>query len=111
MARGRRRPRDRAGWRPPRLPLILLQIGIGEYQYRHGLPWQVVTVHVSTAALVWAVIVAACWGVARPVLAGAADPAYGRREATRWQGTQRTESGSALSRPSGISEPQSTQIP
>jgi cytochrome c oxidase assembly protein subunit 15 len=93
------------------VPLILLQIGIGEYQYRNGLPWQVVVVHVSMAALLWAVIVAACWGVARPVLAGAAEPGYGRREATRWQGTQRTESGSALSRPSGISEPQSTQIP
>jgi cytochrome c oxidase assembly protein subunit 15 len=89
------------------VPLIALQIGIGEYQYRNGLPWQVVVVHVSVAALLWAVIVAACWGVARPVRA----PAYGRREATLWQGTQRTESGSALSRPSGISAPQSTQIP
>ena len=29
--------------------------------------------------------------------------AYRLREATLWQGTQRTESGSALSRPSGIS--------
>ena len=89
------------------LPLVALQIGIGEYQYRHGLPWQVVVLHVSTAALLWAVIVAACWGVARPVRA----LTYGRREATRWQGTQRTESGSTLSRPSGISAPQSTQIP
>ena len=50
-------------------------------------------------------------GVARPALAGAGAPGYGRREATLWQGTQRTESGSARSRPSGISEPQSTQIP
>ena len=48
------------------VPLIALQIGIGEYQYRHGLPWQVVGLHVTTAALVWAVILAACWGVARP---------------------------------------------
>jgi cytochrome c oxidase assembly protein subunit 15 len=89
------------------VPLIALQIGLGEYQYRNGLPWQVVTLHVSTAALVWAVIVAACWGVARPVRA----PGYGLREASLWQGTQRTESGSALSRPSGISPPHSTQIP
>jgi len=89
------------------IPLVALQIGIGEYQYRHGLPWQVVTVHVSVAALVWGVIVAACWGVARP----AAASAYLRRDASLWQGTQRTESGSALNRPSGISEPQSTQIP
>lgn len=93
------------------VPLVLLQIGIGEYQYRNGLPWQVVTVHVATAAIVWIVIVAACWGVARPALAGAVEPGYGRREAARWQGTQRTESGSALRRPSGISDPQSTQIP
>ena len=91
------------------VPLIALQIGIGEYQYRNGLPWQVVVVHVSIAALVWAVIVAACRGVARPV--EAPGPYNPRREATLWQGTQRTESGSALNRPSGISAPQSTQIP
>jgi heme a synthase len=89
------------------LPLIAIQIALGEYQYRNGLPWQVVVFHVTTAALVWAVIVGACNGVARPARA----PAYALREATLWQGTQRTESGSALSRPSGISTPQSTQIP
>ena len=88
------------------LPLVAVQIGIGEYQYRNGLPWQAVVLHVTVAALVWAVIAGAAYGVARP--AGAA---YGRREATRWQGTQRTASGSALSRPSEISSPQSTQIP
>jgi heme a synthase len=88
------------------LPLIALQIGLGEYQYRNGLPWEVVVFHVTTAALVWAVIVAACWSVARPIA-----EAYARREASLWQGTQRTASGSALSRPSGISAPQSTQIP
>ncbi len=86
------------------LPLIAMQIGIGEYQYRNGLPWGVVVAHVATAALVWIVIVAACSGIARPTT-------YGRRDATRWQGTQRTESGSALRRPSGISAPQSTQMP
>lgn len=88
------------------VPLVALQIGLGEYQYRNGLPWEVVAVHVSTAAVVWAVIVGACWGVARPPREG-----YGLREATLWHGTQRTESGSALSRPSGMSEPQSTQTP
>ncbi len=88
------------------LPLIALQIGLGEYQYRNGLPWEVVVLHVSTAALVWAVVVAACWGVARP-----ATEAYRRRETSLWQGTQRTASGSARSRPSGISAPQSTQTP
>lgn len=89
------------------LPLVGLQIALGEYQYRSGLPWEVVVLHVTTAALVWAVIVGACFGIARPAREGA----YGRRPATLWQGTQRTESGSALSRPSGISPPQSTQIP
>ena len=89
------------------LPLIALQIAIGEYQYRHGLPWQIVALHVATAGLAWIVVLAACWGVARPVTA----EDYGRREASLWQGTQRTESGSTLSRPSGISAPQSTQIP
>jgi cytochrome c oxidase assembly protein subunit 15 len=88
------------------LPLIALQIGLGEYQYRNGLPWEVVVFHVTTAALVWAVIVAACRGVARP----RAEP-YPRREAALWQETQRTASGSALKRPSGISAPQSTQTP
>lgn len=89
------------------LPLIAIQIALGEYQYRNGLPWQVVVFHVTTAGLVWACIVGACNGVARP----AREPAHALREATLWQGTQRTESGSALSRPSGISTPQSTQIP
>ena len=88
------------------LPLVVAQIVLGEYQYRHGLPWEVVAAHVSVAGAVWGVVLAACWGVARPVTA-----VYGRREASLWQGTQRTESGSALSRPSGISAPQSTQIP
>jgi cytochrome c oxidase assembly protein subunit 15 len=89
------------------VPLVGLQIGLGEYQYRHGLPWEVVVLHVTAAALVWAVIVGACHGVARP-----ARPAgYLSRDATRWQGTQRSASGSARSLPSGISAPQSTQTP
>jgi cytochrome c oxidase assembly protein subunit 15 len=88
------------------LPLVAVQIGLGEYQYRNGLPWEVVVLHVSTAALLWAVVVAACWGVARP-----AAEAYPPRETTLWQGTQRTASGSARRRPSGISAPQSTQTP
>jgi cytochrome c oxidase assembly protein subunit 15 len=113
-----------AGLSAVALPLVAIQIGLGEYQYRNGLPWEVVVFHVTTAGLLWAVVVAACWGVARPVRESvdegrppprAAEPervgAYRPREATRWQGTQRTESGSALSRPSGISAPQSTQVP
>lgn len=90
------------------VPLIALQILIGEYQYRNGLPWGVVVVHVSIAAALWVVILVACLGIIRP---RKQEDAYRLREATLWQGTQRTESGSALSRPSGISPPQSTQIP
>lgn len=86
------------------IPLVALQLAIGEYQYRNGLPWQTVVAHVATAAAAWVTIVIGCWGVARPAV-------YLRREEAVWQGTQRTESGSTLSRPSGISPPQSTQIP
>jgi heme a synthase len=48
------------------VPLIALQIAIGEYQFRNGLPWEVVVVHVSVAGLLWAVMVALCWGIMRP---------------------------------------------
>jgi heme a synthase len=30
--------------------LTLVQFGVGEYQYRNGLPWQVIAVHVALAA-------------------------------------------------------------
>jgi cytochrome c oxidase assembly protein subunit 15 len=30
--------------------LTLVQLGIGEYQYRNGLPWKVIAIHVSLAA-------------------------------------------------------------
>lgn len=88
------------------VPLTLLQIGLGELQYRNGLPWQVVAVHVSVAALLWLVGCALVAHAARPAL-----PAPQRRRDLVWQGTQRSASGTALSRPSGISSPQSTQIP
>lgn len=63
------------------LPLIAAQIAIGEYQYRSGLPWEVVTVHVTVAGLVWAVGVALAWSVARPEIrsAPASAPAAPRR--------------------------------
>lgn len=48
------------------LPLLALQIGIGEYQYRNHLPAEVVGVHVSLAALVWAGIVGIVVSVAWP---------------------------------------------
>jgi len=30
--------------------LTLCQLGVGEYQYRNGLPWQAIAVHVAIAA-------------------------------------------------------------
>ena len=64
------------------VPLVALQIVIGEYQYRHGLPWEVVVAHVSVAGLLWAVMVALCWGILRPLVAGdprTPGPVGGRR--------------------------------
>jgi cytochrome c oxidase assembly protein subunit 15 len=57
------------------LVLTVAQIVVGEYQYRHGLPWEVVTLHVSLAAALWAAVVATAWSIARPAVGGAgADP-------------------------------------
>ena len=40
--------------------LTLCQLGVGEYQYRNGLPWQVIAVHVGIAGtLVVTVVVVA----------------------------------------------------
>ena len=38
--------------------LLLLQMGVGELQYRTHLPWWLVLVHVGVAATVWAWTVA-----------------------------------------------------
>jgi cytochrome c oxidase assembly protein subunit 15 len=68
------------------VPLMALQIGVGEYQYRNGLPEAVVGVHVSLAALVWAVAVALTWAVALPRRApapAAPPPPVGARAAVR----------------------------
>ncbi len=46
------------------LALVLVQIAVGETQYRTDLPWWLVLVHVSLAAAVWVGTVAfaaACW--------------------------------------------------
>lgn len=40
------------------LVLLLAQMGIGEWQYRNGLPWGVVLVHVALAGLLWGAAVA-----------------------------------------------------
>lgn len=40
------------------LALVLVQMGVGELQYRTELPWEIVLVHVALAAAVWAWTVA-----------------------------------------------------
>ena len=50
------------------VPLIVAQIAIGELQYREGLPWEVVLLHVSVATLVWTVMVSLTWRLARPAV-------------------------------------------
>ena len=62
------RNRDRAGMLAPAavalLALLLVQMGIGELQWRNELPWWLVLVHVALAALVWAwtvALVTALW--------------------------------------------------
>jgi heme a synthase len=47
--------------------LLLLQMGIGELQYRTKLPWWLVLVHVAVAAAVWAATVALVTLVQRPL--------------------------------------------
>lgn len=48
------------------LPLLAIQIALGEVQYRHGLPWQVVVAHVAVGGLVWVSGVTLAWRVGRP---------------------------------------------
>jgi cytochrome c oxidase assembly protein subunit 15 len=47
--------------------LLLVQMGIGELQYRTKLPWWLVLVHVAVAAAVWAATVALVTLVQRPL--------------------------------------------
>jgi cytochrome c oxidase assembly protein subunit 15 len=48
--------------------LTLCQLGVGEYQYRNGLPWEVIAVHVAIAgALVITVVTVACLAAYRRV--------------------------------------------
>ena len=66
------RNRDRAGVLAPGagilLALLLVQMAIGELQWRNQLPWWLVLIHVSLAALVWAwtvALVTALWRTPR----------------------------------------------
>lgn len=48
------------------IPLMVAQIVVGELQYRHGLPWGVVALHVTISGILWIVGWALAWAVARP---------------------------------------------
>jgi cytochrome c oxidase assembly protein subunit 15 len=47
--------------------LVLVQMGIGELQYRAELPWWLVLVHVAVAATVWVAVVALATQLWRPL--------------------------------------------
>ena len=70
------RNRDRAGVLAPGavvlLVLLLVQMAVGELQYRNQLPWWLVLIHVGLAAAVWAWtvgLVTALWRTPRRTLA------------------------------------------
>ncbi len=54
------------------LAVLLVQMAIGEIQYRNALPWWLVVMHVSIAATVWALTVAIAYALRRPPAALAA---------------------------------------
>jgi cytochrome c oxidase assembly protein subunit 15 len=51
------------------VPALVVQIGLGEYQWRNGLPVEVVGAHVSLGALVWGLVVATAVSAALPACA------------------------------------------
>ena len=52
--------------------VLLVQMGLGDLQYRTHLPWELVLVHVGLAAAVWALLVAFVTVLWRPPAALAA---------------------------------------
>jgi heme a synthase len=48
------------------LAVLLVQMTVGEVQYRNALPWGLVLVHVFLAAAIWALTVAVVWCLWRP---------------------------------------------
>lgn len=48
------------------LATLLLQMAVGEIQYRNALPWGLVLVHVVLAAAIWMLTVAVVWALWRP---------------------------------------------
>jgi cytochrome c oxidase assembly protein subunit 15 len=63
------------------LALLLVQMAIGEIQWRTQLPWGLVLVHVVLGAAVWAATVALATLLWRPLRSLVADRALGRRGA------------------------------
>lgn len=55
-------------------PLLIIQVILGEYQYRNGMKWGVIFFHVTTAGLLFVVATAAAWRFAHPPLAAEAAP-------------------------------------
>jgi len=62
--------------------LTLCQLAVGEYQYRNGLPWQVIAVHVAIAGTLVMTIVTVASLVAYPPASQAVDHSKGGRSST-----------------------------
>jgi heme A synthase len=54
--------------------LLLVQMALGELQYRTHLPWPLVLVHVGVAAAVWALLIGFVAVLSRPPAAFAQSP-------------------------------------
>jgi heme a synthase len=77
------------------LGVLLVQMAVGELQWRLELPWGIVAVHVALAAAVWGltvVLAAALWGISWTDGRGIADPrAADARAADPARGLSRVE--------------------
>jgi cytochrome c oxidase assembly protein subunit 15 len=72
LVRNRRRYPGLARWGLALLGLLLVQMAVGEIQYRNALPWWLVLIHVSLAAAIWGLTVAlvhAAWRPPAPLVA------------------------------------------
>jgi cytochrome c oxidase assembly protein subunit 15 len=48
------------------LGVLVVQMAVGEIQYRNALPWWLVVIHVSLAATIWTLTVAIAYSLYRP---------------------------------------------
>ncbi len=48
------------------MAVLVVQLVVGEVQYRNALPWLLVLVHVTLAAAAWGLTVAIAYALARP---------------------------------------------